>query len=162
MKTMRLSVVNHKMVRLSFPWSISFSQAEKFLMQKLPWIQEVLKEIDRKAVSHEGRSYQEVKSVTTQKVLEALEYYAPRMGVEYKILKIKKFTSQWGSCSTSGVITLEYRLSILPRECMEYVVVHELAHRLEMNHSKKFWDIVETQIPDYKQRKKRLSEYTLV
>ena len=58
-----------------------------------------------------------------------------------------------------GNLNFNWKLVLLPEELIDYVVVHELAHRKEMNHSPRFWEIVKQQIPDYKERRKRLREY---
>jgi predicted metal-dependent hydrolase len=69
---------------------------------------------------------------------------------EIKAVRLKNNQSNWGSCSTNKYINLSSRLLFAPPEIMDYVIVHELAHLKEMNHSKKFWKIVESVMPDYK------------
>ena len=64
--------------------------------------------------------------------------------------------TRFGSCSSKGNISFSYRLMMYPEPAREYVVVHELAHLVEMNHSKRFYAIVERYLPDYKERKKQL------
>ena len=64
----------------------------------------------------------------------------------------------FGSCTTQKHLNFSFRLALYPFEAIEYIVVHELAHLFEMNHSKRFWAVVEKQLPDYKERKKLLKE----
>ena len=90
---------------------------------------------------------------------ERLQYYAGRMGVTYGRVSIRNQRTRWGSCSAKGNLNFNWRLSILPEELRDYVIVHELAHRKEMNHSASFWAIVESILPDYKERRKKLKEY---
>ena len=64
-----------------------------------------------------------------------------------------------GSCSSNGNLNFNNRLLFVPKELVDYVVVHELAHRKEMNHSNAFWNVVEKYMPDYEERRKKLREY---
>ena len=78
------------------------------------------------------------------------------MGAKYQRLTITGAKTRFGSCSSKGNISFSFRLMLYPEPAREYVVVHELAHLFEMNHSKQFYQIVEKYIPDYKERKKLL------
>jgi predicted metal-dependent hydrolase len=80
-------------------------------------------------------------------------------GLHFKELKIKRLTSRWGSCSSHNVITLNYFLVQLPWNLIDYVIVHELAHTRYMNHSREFWALVESIIPDAKQLRKEIKTY---
>lgn len=71
-------------------------------------------------------------------------------------VRLKNNQSNWGSCSSSGNINLSTRLLFAPNDVIDYVIIHELAHTKEMNHSKKFWNIVERIIPNYKEKEKWL------
>ena len=66
-----------------------------------------------------------------------------------------------GSCSAAGNLNFNWRLALLPEDLMNYVIVHELAHRLEMNHSARFWTQVENILPDWRERRRRLREYVI-
>ena len=85
-----------------------------------------------------------------------LDYYAARMGVRYAAVGLSSAKTRWGSCSSTGQIRLHWRLAHAPMALLDYVVVHELAHLREMNHSKRFWAIVEREMPDYSERRARL------
>ncbi len=74
-------------------------------------------------------------------------------------VKLKYTTSVWGSCTSKNNINISIKLLFLPFPLLEYVCIHELAHLIERNHSKKFWDIVENIIPDYKEKEKMLKNY---
>lgn len=77
---------------------------------------------------------------------------------EIKSVRLKLNTTNWGSCSSSGNINLSTRLLFAPEAVRDYVIVHELAHLIEMNHGKNFWKIVEEIMPDYKQKERWLKE----
>ncbi len=79
--------------------------------------------------------------------------WGPRMGVRPSGLIVKDQKRRWGSCASSGVVRLNWRLSMLPPECFEYVVVHELAHLKQANHSPLFWGEVAAVLPEYAARK---------
>lgn len=87
------------------------------------------------------------------------EYYARIMGVTFGRISIREQKTRWGSCSSKGNLNFNWRLIFAPEEVLDYIVVHELAHRREMNHSKAFYAIVENVLPDYKARRKWLREH---
>ena len=79
-------------------------------------------------------------------------------GVKYPMVKIRAMKSRWGSCQPSkGVITLNAKMIAAPREAIEYVVLHEFAHFIHPNHSKDFYALVESMMPDWKQRREMLN-----
>lgn len=90
---------------------------------------------------------------------EVAEAYAPDMGVAYDRIEVRNQRTRWGSCSSKGTLSLNWRLILGPPEVLEYVVVHELAHLEESNHSEAFWSIVERWLPDYEERRAWLQEH---
>ncbi len=89
---------------------------------------------------------------------EKVYYYANLMGVTYSKVTIRNQKTRWGSCSSKGNLNFNYKLYYMPEELMDYVIVHELAHRKFMNHSAEFWKEVETYCPSYKQCRKELRQ----
>ena len=85
-------------------------------------------------------------------------YFAPIVGVDYGRITIRNQRTRWGSCSSKGNLNFNCLLILTPPEVIDYVVVHELCHRREMNHSTRFWNEVEKVLPDYKVAKKWLKE----
>lgn len=82
-----------------------------------------------------------------------------KYGVAYPTLKIRYMTSRWGSCQPKkGIITLNSKLIEAPRNCIEYVILHELVHFIHPNHSRQFWDFVAMMMPDWKERKYELEQ----
>ncbi|OEH86460.1 hypothetical protein BHU72_13660 [Desulfuribacillus stibiiarsenatis] len=90
---------------------------------------------------------------------DRLELYCPLMHVQPKSVTFKEQKKRWGSCTSNGVIYLNWRLMTAPLPLLDYVLVHELAHLKHMNHSKDFWSFVQTIIPDYKQKRKSLKDF---
>jgi len=92
---------------------------------------------------------------------ECVAHYAPLMQVSPQQIKLSSARTQWGSCTSRGVVRLNWSLVKMPLHLIDYVVVHELAHLLEMNHSAAFWHIVENACPDYAQRRIELRQYRI-
>lgn len=71
------------------------------------------------------------------------EYWAPFLGVTFKRLSVKDQRTLWGSCTREGNLNFSWRLALAPEPVLDYLIVHELAHRAQMNHSRRFWEVVE-------------------
>jgi predicted metal-dependent hydrolase len=89
---------------------------------------------------------------------ERVEFFAREHGFKVKKLRISSARTRWGSCSTKGTLSFTWRLVMAPLDVIDYVVVHELCHLKELNHSKGFWSQVEAILPDYKVRRKWLKK----
>lgn len=87
------------------------------------------------------------------------EKFSHKIPCSFNTIRIKNQKTCWGSCSAKGNLNFNWRIMMAPPEISEYLVVHELCHRLEMNHSTAFWKLVEKQIPDYKERRAWLKNY---
>lgn len=101
----------------------------------------------------------ELKKAAKVYLKDRTEYFSKIMGLQYGRITITSAEKRFGSCSSKGNISYSYRLMLYPEEAREYVVVHELAHLKEMNHSKRFYSIVESVLPDYKARRRILKNY---
>ncbi len=87
---------------------------------------------------------------------ERVALYANRLGVALPQLQLSNAKTLWGSCNAHGVVRLNWRLIQKPLELVDYVVAHELSHLIEMNHSKAFWQVVESVYPNYAMARKQL------
>lgn len=90
---------------------------------------------------------------------ECVAHFAPQLNVSPSALKLSSARTQWGSCTVRGVVRLNWQLVKMPLHLIDYVVVHELAHLREMNHSAAFWRVVESACPDYTACRKELHGY---
>lgn len=81
------------------------------------------------------------------------------LNTNYKTVLLSNARTKWGSCSSDGVLRLNWRLILLPDGIIDYVIIHELCHTKELNHSRKFWNLVEEHIPDYKIRRQKLKQF---
>jgi len=89
---------------------------------------------------------------------ECVAHFAPLMEVVPRAIRLSSARTQWGSCNARGVVSLNWQLVKLPLPLIDYVVVHELAHLREMNHSAAFWRVVEAVCPDYRELRARLHD----
>ena len=146
------------------PYSVSRRKVEQMLREKQDWIEKHQKAIKERENSRREMTEQERREgiERANQILPArIQYYAKIMGVTYGRITLREQKTRWGSCSSKGNLNFNWKLALMPDEILDYVVVHELAHRMEMNHSDKLWKIVENVLPDYRERRKWLKECRL-
>ena len=93
-----------------------------------------------------------------KKIAERVNYYANIAQLRYKTVKLTSANKRWGSCSYKGSLNINWRLIMSPSNVLDYVVVHELVHLVEKNHSKQFWNKVQIILPDYKEYRNWLKQ----
>ena len=125
------------------------------------WIEKAIEREKRKREKYEILSDEQIKQLKRQARIyfgALCERYAAIMKLSYNRITITSAKTRFGSCSSSKNISFSYLLMLCPEAAREYVVVHELAHLLEMNHSKRFYAVVEKYLPDYKARRRLLGD----
>lgn len=163
-KRMSLVVYWDGRCELVVPFKNTPSQKDinNFVKENTKFIEKRVKKLERNKnktyLSHQGVPFEVVKENTKLLVNQILAKY-PDYCKKIKTIRIKKYKAQWGSCSLSGCLSFNYKLSLLPVELCEYIVIHELSHMDHMNHSKLFWDNVFKFCPDYQQYRKELRSY---
>lgn len=162
-KTIRISVAIDGSVVVTKPQRMSVECANDFVQRKIAWI--IRKLLHFKKVMIVGsRSYAEYvqyKARALALVQERVNYFNRHYGAPLHRIAIRNQKTRWGSCSKRGNIHFNYRIIHLPPELVDYIVVHELCHLKELNHSQKFWQHVAQTIPDYRAARKRLRQMVL-
>ena len=145
------------------PRRASTGMIREFVDSHGAWIEKTMERQSRQTVPKmlDEAERKRLRQRAGEMIRERVEYYAPKMGVTYNRIFIKEQKTRWGSCSSSGNLNFNWKLILIDEELLDYVVVHELAHRKQMNHSQQFWQEVEKILPDYKERRRRLKEFRL-
>jgi len=132
----------------------------RFLEEKAQWIWEKLKEVDFGALAErkktDGKNYQEQKELARLIIAERIRFFNRNYNFAFQRVAIKNQKTCWGSCSRKGNLNFNYKIINLPEELRDYVVVHELCHLRELNHSHRFWELVAKVVPEYKMLRNKL------
>ena len=163
-RTVGIEITGDARVVVRAPLRMTVREIRRFTESKADWIQKNLWKMHMRI-----RAQGEVVRLTKDQVQELTKraketlpgkvvYYAEILGVTYERISVRNQKTRWGSCSSKGNLNFNCQLMSLPEEIVDYVVVHELCHRKEMNHSARFWAEVEKVLPDYRERRKWLKE----
>ena len=165
-KTLAIQINQDAELIVKAPYRYSESDIEAFLMQKKEWIfkhTNRLKKQKSKSLSYARnlteKEIRKYKEIARERFCEKAKRYAEKMGVSFHSVTIKEQKTRWGSCSSLKNLNFNWRLIFAPEEVQDYVIIHELAHLIEMNHSPAFWNIVEDTMKNYKVYKKWLNEH---
>lgn len=162
-KSLGLQVKSDGTVSARVPFRVSDRAVRTFIESHTDWL--IRKRAEWMSPDSGGiRKLPEVETPSgkrqiRQLVTQRVEYYAGLMGISYGRISMRNQKTRWGSCSSDGNLNFNCRLLYVPKELVDYVVVHELAHRRHMNHSPEFWQEVEQYLPDYRELRKRLRQY---
>lgn len=143
-------------VTVRAPRRMRGEQIAAFVESKRGWIEKHLPRQTQPKLTRDQVTELALRAKTV--VAERVARYAPLVGVTYGRVTIRSQHTRWGSCSGKGNLNFNCLLMLVPEEVMDYVIVHELCHRKEMNHSASFWAQVERVLPDYRERRKWLKE----
>ena len=163
-KTVAICVDAEGKVIVRAPLRTPLYQIQDFVEEKRGWIETAVKK--QKEIASQKRKIclspvqvKAAKNSAREDLIRRCRRFEPLMGVKCSAVKINGAKSRWGSCSSKGTINFTYRLWFAPEPLRDYVVVHELAHLIEMNHSERFWKQVERVMPDYRQRRRLLNQF---
>lgn len=154
-KSAAIKITADMQIVVFVPLYVSDNEIERMVISKSKWIDEhmlkVQSTIDERS-KLEKITFEQVKELADQAVEyipKRVKYYAEKENFVYNKITIKNLVSRWGSCSTKGNLNFNCLLMLTPDYVIDYIVVHELCHLREMNHSEKFWAEVEKIMPDY-------------
>jgi predicted metal-dependent hydrolase len=159
-KNMRITLSGGGGVTVTGPYYIPFVALEQFLQTKKSWVVAELKklsQVTQKSIPLTPVEFVEAKEGARLLVMEKLTYWGKRYNVSWKKVTIRNQKTRFGSCSAKGNLSFQAAIVFLPERLQDYLVVHELCHLKEMNHSKHFWSLVEESFTDAKERSRELS-----
>ena len=167
-KSIGLEVRPDGTVLVRIPNRLSDRELKKFVENHRDWILEKSRLVKTRkdtrkpieATTPENLTPEEIERIK-KKIGSRVKHYCMVMGVRVGRITIRNQKTRWGSCSSKGNVNFNYQLYYLPDELLDYVVVHELAHRRHMDHSPEFWAEVARYCPDYQECRKRLKEYRI-
>ena len=163
-KTMSLEIKADGSVVVRAPLRLSEAKIQKFVEEKQEWILKNLEKIQKRDAQKENvqklsaLERQHLQNKACVVIPRRVAYYAEKLGVSYGKITLRQQKTRWGSCSSEKNLNFNWLLILAPSEVLDYVVVHELCHRREMNHSQAFWKEVEKILPDYRERQKWLKD----
>lgn len=165
-KTVAIQVNSDLSVTVRAPRWATQKEIERIIKEKETWIRKHMEQIKVKKAQYESMpvnylTNEEIRELTDNAlryIPERVAYFSKVVGVTYGRITIRNQKTRWGSCSSKGNLNFNCLLMLTPPEIIDYVVVHELCHRKEMNHSKAFWSEVENVLPNYKESIRWLKE----
>lgn len=162
-RALRLSVRPDGAVVVSAPHFLGLAAIERFLAKHAAWVRRKVEVMRGRSLIRIARSdIRRLKEQARRFVHERCAYYANLYDVSFHKISIRAQKSRWGSCSKNGNLSFNYRLAALPEHLREYIIVHEVCHLVELNHSKRFWALVEKSVPNHRAARKELRAVNMV
>ncbi len=164
-RRLRLTLQAEGKLLVTIPTRVSLEQVERLLHEHADWIlrqraRHVARPRQILPAMSDAAVYRLYKEAAAELVTHHLMVLRSKLSLPSHTVTIKNHRTRWGSCSKEGRLNFNYRIALLPFELAEYIIVHEVCHLFELNHSSKFWNRVAELRPDYQVRRRRLREYT--
>lgn len=158
-RTISLQIVDGELV-VRAPKYMPQWRIQQFVQAKSAWVEKHLQkqQAESRQLAFTKEQIKELANRAAAVLPQRVEHFARQLGVTYERISIRSQHTRWGSCSTKGNLNFNCLLMLAPPEVLDYVVIHELCHRLEMNHSARFWTLVENCCPDYRSCRRWLKE----
>lgn len=164
-RRMRLAVHSDGTVVVTMPYRFTTRLADKFVQEKSDWIIQKIEYFknNKRPVSrnYTRKDYLKYKESARKFAVERIEHFNETYNFKYKRISIRNQKTRWGSCSVKGNLNFNYKIIHLPMNIADYIIVHELCHLKEMNHSKKFWALVEVIFPEHKAIRRELKKLSI-
>ncbi len=150
--------IKPRYVRVTIPRRQTLKNAQKFLEQKINWIKKHTKNMND--LVQKSNELPEINKENARQLLTKRLYeLAQKYDFQYNKVSIRSQKTRWGSCSSKNNISLNKKLLHLPNDLIDYILLHELVHTRVKNHSKDFWNELETVVPNARSIDKQLREY---
>lgn len=159
-RRMRLAIYCDGNFVVTAPRNINQSIIEQFIIKKSQWIIDKLEYF--KSISGQvfakgtKKDYEEYKDKALILAQKRIDYFNKNYGFKFNKINIKNQKTRWGSCSRKGNLNFNYKIALLPERLADYIIVHELCHLKEFNHSQKFWNLVAKVMPNYLENRNNL------
>lgn len=161
-RTIAIEIKKDLRIVVRVPLEMKDNDIQRFVMEKQRWIEKhlqiVKKRNEEKETPFTVEEIHALADAALKDLLQRVAKYAPIVGVTVGRITIRNQRSRWGSCSAKGNLNFNCLLMLCSEEVRDYVVVHELCHRKELNHSPAFWTLVERVLPGYKEQYHWLKE----
>lgn len=164
-KTIALQVKAPGRVVVRAPLRTTRAQAEQFVREHAAWVRRQIDALARAALEAPAtdplsdEELADLRERARTAIPARVAHFAPIVGVSYGRITLRMQRTRWGSCSAQGNLNFNRLLVLAPPEVLDYVVVHELCHRIEMNHSPRFWAEVERVLPGYRDQRRWLKQH---
>lgn len=154
-RTVSIQITGASFVTVRAPLKMKDDEIKRILEKKQGWIDKHIRGYEKtvKAPAFTEKELSSLISEARKDISGRAMIYAGRAGVTYGRISIKHQKTRWGSCSSKGNLNFNCLLMLCPPDVRDYVVIHELCHRKELNHSKSFWALVGKIMPDYKEKR---------
>lgn len=159
-KSIALHLLKDGTLEVRAPHRVSEKVLSNFVEEKKDWVKKA-KERQASAIllpTYSPRELSEMKEITKSLVDEFLNDFH---GLKPRKINIRKQKSVWGTCNRKGTISINTFCSILPKPLFEYIMIHELCHLVELNHSLRFWTLVASYLPDWKEKRAKLKKFRI-
>ena len=162
---MRLAVYCNGSVVVTAPHNLRKGMIERFIKEKAEWLCSKINYFKQfkgnSLFEYNHEDYLKYKNEAYNLICKRVEYFNNAYGYKFNKINIKNQRTRWGSCSKKGNLNFNYKIFFLPERIRDYIIVHELCHLKEFNHSYKFWDLVKKTYPDYRDIKYELIKYSI-
>lgn len=159
-KTVAIQIKSDGRVVVRAPMRMSGADITRLVEEKSDWIEKHMAQLRRQSGSAEPaftpEQLRQLAEAARQNLPRRVARFAPLVGVSYGRVTIRAQKSRWGSCSSKGNLNFNCLLMLCPEDVRDYVVVHELCHRKEMNHSRRFWQELARVLPEYEKQRQWL------